>query len=50
MSECVNPGMEVSSDNHWRKLIMELCHGQIVKIVTPSGLLTNLGSVFDMGK
>ncbi|XP_052100649.1 antiviral innate immune response receptor RIG-I-like isoform X3 [Mytilus californianus] len=39
---------DVDIDDHWRKLIMELCHGQIVKNVTPSGLLTNLGSVFSM--
>ncbi|XP_071167745.1 ATP-dependent RNA helicase DHX58-like [Mytilus edulis] len=39
---------EVDIDDHWRKLIMELCRGQIVKNVIPSGLLTNLGSVFSM--
>ena len=39
----------VTTDDHWRKLIMELCYGQIVKNVTPTGLLTNLGSVFNMG-
>ncbi|CAC5422567.1 DDX58 [Mytilus coruscus] len=39
---------DVDIDDHWRKLIMELCHGQIVKNVIPSGLLTNLGSVFSL--
>ena len=41
--------IDVTTDEHWRKLIMELCYDQIVKNVTPTGLLTNLGSVFSMG-
>lgn len=44
-------GAEAASidlDDHWRKLIMELCHGQIVKNVIPSGLLTNLGPIFSL--
>ena len=45
-----NKEMEgVTTDDHWRKLIMELCYSQIVKNVTPTSLLTNLSSVFNMG-
>ncbi|XP_071167748.1 ATP-dependent RNA helicase DHX58-like isoform X2 [Mytilus edulis] len=39
---------EVNIDDHWRTVIMELFHGQIVQNVIPSGLLCNLGPVFSL--
>ncbi|VDI05286.1 Hypothetical predicted protein, partial [Mytilus galloprovincialis] len=38
--------IDVNTDYHWRRFIMELCYGQIVKNVIPSGLLPNLGVIF----
>lgn len=40
-----NP-IDVNTDYHWRRFVMELCHGQIVTNVIPSGLLPNLGLIF----
>ncbi|XP_052100646.1 interferon-induced helicase C domain-containing protein 1-like isoform X1 [Mytilus californianus] len=37
---------DMNIDDHWRKLIMELCRGQIVRNVVPSSLLTSLGPIF----
>ncbi|CAG2224529.1 unnamed protein product [Mytilus edulis] len=38
--------IDVNTDYHWRRFIMELCYGQIVKNVIPSGLLPNLEVIF----
>ncbi|XP_052100654.1 antiviral innate immune response receptor RIG-I-like [Mytilus californianus] len=37
---------DISSDDHWRKLIVELFRKQIVQKVTPSDLLGNIGTLF----
>lgn len=40
---------DISTDDHWRKLIVELFRKQIVQKVTPSDLLGNIGTLFSPG-
>ncbi|CAG2224485.1 DDX58 [Mytilus edulis] len=37
--------IDMNTDDHWRKFIMELCQGQIVNNIIPSGILISIGSI-----
>ncbi|XP_063432540.1 antiviral innate immune response receptor RIG-I-like [Mytilus trossulus] len=44
--DAVDAADDISIDDHWRKLIVELFRKQIVQKVTPSDLLGNIGTLF----
>ncbi|XP_076102863.1 antiviral innate immune response receptor RIG-I-like isoform X1 [Mytilus galloprovincialis] len=44
--DAVDAADDISTDDHWRKLIVKLFRKQIVQKVTPSDLLGNIGTLF----